>query len=296
LEKIILAALATLLLTSSAVFAQEVTFGDPAEQAVKITISENGDAHVTHVIEDSKKPQQVQVVRDNFTNLQILDENGGAPQYGEAGGEKTNFVIFPNDDKVLIDYDLPNAVTQEGGMWTWNYLYLASTSFYLPEKIDLLFVNSSPVYLGDHKGIRCHGCQMTLEYELEKTETTKQVQWEDRKFDVRVITQADITSFEFDQPNKKLSLDVGQPNKYVTLIIPLELLWKPYEVFLDGEKILKHEFYTDGKDAWLNFKPNSAGKIEIIGVSAVPEFPVAALLVLGAAMAVVAKFGKLSLR
>ncbi len=284
-----------LFLASGPVFAQEISFGDPAKQAVKITINENGDAHVTHVIEDSKKPQQVQVVRNDYTNLQILDENGGSPQYGESGGEKTNFVIFPNDDRVLIDYDLPNAVTQEDGLWTWHYVYLASTAFYLPDKVDLIFVNNNPVNLGNHEGIRCHGCEMTLEYELEKTETTKQIQWEDKKFDVRVITQADINSFEFDQPNKKISFGVGKANEYVTLIIPLELLWKPYEVFLDGEKILKHEFYSDGKDAWLNFKPAKAGKIEIIGVSAVPEFPIAALLVLGVAMVFAAKFRKLNL-
>ncbi len=285
-----------LFLASSPAFGQEISFGDPADQVVKITISENGDAHVTHVIEDSKKPQQVQVIRDDFTNLQILDENGDSPQYGESGGEKASFVIFPNDDKVLIDYDLPNAVIQVDGLWTWQYLYLASTAFYLPDNVELLFVNRNPVNIGDHKGIRCHGCEITLEYELEKTETTKQVQWEDKKFDVRMITQTDITSFEFDQPNKKISFDVGEADKYVTLIIPLELLWKPYEVFLDGQKILKHEFYSDGKDVWLNFKPATAGKIEIIGVSAVPEFPIMVLLVLSVAMVFAAKFGKLSLR
>lgn len=285
-----------LFLVSGSAFAQEVTFGDPAKQAVKITISENGDAHVTHVIEESKKPQQLQVVQEGFVNLQITDENGGSPEYGETGGEKTSFVIFPNDDKVLVDYDLPKAVTQVDGLWTWRYVYLASTAFYLPEKVDLIFANTSPVNIGDRQGIRCHGCDITLEYELEKTETTKQVQWEDKKFDVRIITQTDITSFEFDQPNKKLSFDVSEADEYVTLVIPLELLWKPYEVFLDGEKILKHEFYSDGKSAWLNFKPNQAGKIEIIGVSAVPEFPIAALLVLSVAMVFATKFARLNLR
>jgi len=296
LKKIVLGVIMALFFVSSPVFAQEVSFGDPANQAVKITISENGDAHVTHVVEDSKKPQHLQVVRDDYTNLQILDENGGTPQYGETGGEKAGFVIFPNDDKVLVDYDLPNAVTQVDGLWTWRYVYLASTAFYLPDKVDLIFANVNPVNLRDHQGIRCHGCDITLEYELEKTETTKQVQWEDKKFDVRIIAKTDIISFEFDQPNKKISFDVSEADKYVTLIIPLELLWKPYEVFLDGEKILKHEFYTDGKDAWLNFKPSKAGNIEIIGVSAVPEFPVAALLILGVAMVFAAKFTKLSLR
>jgi hypothetical protein len=296
LKKIILGIMMALFLVSSPAFAQQVSFGDPAKQEVKITISENGDAHVTHIVDDSKKPQQLQVVRDDYTNLQILDENGETPQYGEAGGGKAGFIIFPNDDKVLVDYDLPNAVTQVDGLWTWHYLYLESTAFYLPDKVDLLFANTNPVNIGDHKGIRCHGCEITLEYELEKTETTRQVQWEDKKFDVRIITKTDIASFEFDQPDKKISFDVNEADEYVTLVIPLDLLWKPYEVFLDGKKILKHEFYSDGKDAWLNFKPSKAGHIEIIGVSAVPEFPVAALLIMGVAMIFATKFARLSLR
>ncbi|MGI0003690.1 MAG: hypothetical protein ACREAX_00185 [Candidatus Nitrosotenuis sp.] len=296
MKKVVLGAIMALFFASGLAFAQEVSFGDPANQAVKITINENGDAHVIHVVEDSKKPQQLQVIQDDFINLQILDENGGIPQYGETGGEKTSFIIFPNDDKVIVDYDLPNAVTQVGGLWTWHYVYLASTAFYLPEKTDLIFANTNPVNLGDHQGIRCHGCEITLEYELEKTETTKQAQWENKKFDVRIITQTGVTSFEFDQPNKKISFDVSEADKYITLIIPLELLWNPYEVFLDGEKILKHEFYSDGKDIWLNIKPSKAGKVEIIGVSAVPEFPIAALLVLGVAMVFAAKFTKLNLR
>lgn len=297
LEKIVLGIIiSTLFLIAGTAFAQEVSFGTPANQAVKITISENGDAHITHTVEKSNQVQQLQAILDDFTNLQITDENGGSPQYGEAGGEKPGFVIFPAEDKVLVEYDLVNAVTEKDGMWTWDYVYLASTAFYLPEKIDLVFVNTNPVNLAGQKGIKCHGCQVKLEYELEKTETTKQVQWEDKKFDVKLITKTDIASFEFDQPNKKLSFDVNEANKYITLIIPLELIWNPYEVFLNGEKILKHEFYSDGKEIWLNIKPNETGTVEIIGVSAVPEFPITVVLILGVAMIFAAKFTKFSPR
>jgi hypothetical protein len=297
LEKIVLSIIiSALFLTTCTAFAQEVSFGIPADQEVKITISENGDAHVTHTVEESNQAQQLTVIRDDFTNLQITDENGGSPQYGEAGGEKPGFVIFPAEDKVLVEYDLANAVTEKDGMWTWDYLYLASTAFYLPEKIDLVFVNTLPVNLIGQKGIKCHGCQAKLEYELEKTEITKQVQWEDKKFDVRIITQTDIESFEFDQPDKKLSFDVSEANKYITLVIPLELIWNPYDVFLNGEKILKREFYSDGKEVWLNIKTNETGTVEIIGVSAVPEFPIAIVLILGVAMIFAAKFTKFSPR
>ncbi|MEW6044335.1 MAG: hypothetical protein AB1608_08725 [Thermoproteota archaeon] len=277
-------------------FAQEISFGQPAVQTVKITISENGDAHVTHIVDPSTQSRQLDLIRDDFTNLQVTDEDGNSPQYAETGGEKYSLLIFPTDNKVFVDYDLKDAVTQRDDLWTWDYLYLASTQFYLPEQVELVFLNENPLNFVGQKGINCHGCDLTLEYELKTTQTTKQIQWEDKKFDLTIITQADIQSVEFDQPAKSLSFEVNETDEYITLIIPLELLWNPYEVFLNGEKIQKHEFYSDGTNVWLNFKPKQTGTIEIVGVSAVPEFPLMGILVLGVAMVFAAKFGKFSRR
>lgn len=280
----------TLFSAIGTVFAQEVNFGQPAIQIVKITLSEDASAHIIHVVEPSDSSRQLTVIRNDFTNLQIVDEDGESVQYGETGGEKTAFLIFPTEKKVRVEYDLADAVSEKNGMWTWDYLYLASTSFFLPQKADLVFVNGNPINIADLEGIKCHGCQVKLEYQLDKTEIVKQVQWEDKKFDVRIITTAEISSFEFDQPNKKINFDVNDANQYITLIIPLELLWNPYEVFLNEGKLPKHEFYLDETNIWLNIKPKETGTVEIIGVSAVPEFPIAAVLVLAVAMILVAKY------
>jgi hypothetical protein len=123
------------------------------------------------------------------------------------------------------------------------------------------------------------------------------VQWEEKKFDVRIITTANLDSFEFDQPNKKISFDAIDANQYIVLIIPKELLWNPYEVFLNEEKIIKYEFYVDEKDVWLGIKPKQTGTVEIIGISAVPEFPITAMLVMAIAMFFIVRFNnKLNLR
>jgi hypothetical protein len=298
MNKIILGIILGVLFSSvGTVFAQQATIGNPATQVIKITISEDGSAHVIHVVEPSIQPQQVTVIQNNFTNLQIKDESGYVPQYGEVSGNVKSFMLFPTDKKTLIEYDLKNIVKLEGGMWRWDYLYLADTKFYLPEDANLIFVNGTPINLTDKKGVNCHGCQVKLEYELGQTEIVRQVQWQDKKFDVRIITLADISSFKFDQPNKKITFDVTDENKYITLIIPLELLWNPYQVLLNGNATLDNEFYSDGKTMWLGIKPDKAGTVEIIGVSAVPEFPLVSLLIFGSAMAVVARYrNKLSLR
>lgn len=279
------------------VSAQEVNFGQPAVQIVSITINENGDAHVIHTVQPSDNARQLNVIRDNFTNLQITDEDGESIEYAETSGTTTGFLFFPSREKTYVEYDLADAVSQKNGMWRWDYLYLASTEFYFPEKTVLVFANGSPIRMVDQEGVRCHGCQLTLEYPLDRKEQVKQVEWEDKKFDVRIITNAEISSFEFDQPNKKISLDVSETNQYVTMIIPKELLWNPYEVFLNEKQLLKKEFYSDEEFVWLGLKSNATGTVEVIGVSAVPEFPIAAVLVLGVAMIFAAKYAnKFSLR
>ncbi|HEX9846010.1 MAG TPA: hypothetical protein VGA92_06035 [Candidatus Nitrosotenuis sp.] len=291
MKKIILGLIiVTLFSTTSTVFAQEVNFGQPAVQSVQITINEDSSAHVVHIVEPSGNSRQLSVISNDFINLQITDQDGDSVEYGEIGGDRTAFLILPTKKKVNVEYDLADVISEKNGMMTWDYHYLASTSFYLPTKADLVFVNGNPINLSDLDGIRCHGCQVILEYQLDKTETVEQVQWEDKKFDVRIITNTDISSFEFDQPNKKISFDVSDANQYITLIIPLELLWNPYEVFLNENKMLKHEFYSDEKNVWLNIKTNETGTVEIIGVSAVPEFPFAAVLILATAMIFAARY------
>lgn len=135
-----------------------------------------------------------------------------------------------------------------------------------------------------------------LEYELSPTIITKQVQWEDKKFDVQIITQTKISSLKLDQPQKKISFEVTEPNKYVTLIIPRELLWNPYEVLLNDELLKKQERLGEDNNVWLHIKPNETGTVEIIGVSVVPEFPLAMILVLSIAMVVAIYANRLNLR
>jgi len=291
LQKIIFGVIITSLLFSSAAYAQEVNFGKAALQTVKIELDEKGNAHITHIVEKSKEPQQLNVLRDDFINLDITDEDGGSTQYAEASGERLGFLIFPSNDRVLVQYDLPNAATERNGLWTWDYLYLASTVFYLPEDTTIVFVNRNPILLGEVQGVRCHGCQVMLEYELNSEEKIQQITWEDKTFDVKILTNGEMSELRFDQPNKRISFDIMEKDKYVTLMIPKALLWNPYEVLLDGDKLLKHEFYSTDDAVWLNFKSNQTGTVDIIGVSAVPEFPLAGILVLGAAMVFAAKFG-----
>ncbi|MDC4231705.1 MAG: hypothetical protein M8319_05205, partial [Nitrosopumilus sp.] len=96
-----------------------------------------------------------------------------------------------------------------------------------------------------------------------------------------IRTFAEIENFNFDQSTKEISFKVNDSNQFVTTTIPLELLWNPYFVFLDDEKIWKHEFHNNGTHISLNVQPETSGEISIIGTTVIPEFPIIAPLAIG---------------
>ena len=74
---------------------------------------------------------------------------------------------------------------------------------------------------------------------------------------------------------------------YITLIIPRDLLWNPYEVSLNDKLIKKQERVDQDNYVWLHLNPEEKGILKIQGVSVVPEFPLTTVLILSAAMSVV---------
>ena len=272
-----------ILISSIPLISAQITIGDPADQKlVKITINKQGEVHVLHEIRHSNHVVQIKTIEGTLSNLKVIDIKGNDVEYGTTGVESTTGItIFSSEEDVIIEYDLDDVLLVKDGMWTWDFLYLQTTTFILPESLDLIYVNSTPVMLQDAKGITCHGCQAKIEYVLDQPTNTNEVKWEDRKFIVGIRSLTDISSFNFDQPTKNISFDVKEDNQLITLIIPLELLWSPYEVYLDDQKILKHEFFSNQTHAWLNIRPETSGTIQIIGTTVVPEFPILSPLFIG---------------
>jgi len=169
--------------------------------------------------------------------------------------------------------------------------------FYFPDEFNLIFVNDRPVRIVNAEGMRCHGCDMFLEYVIDEPIILKEVEWEEQKFQVSIRTLDEIKSFNFDQPTRRLSFENTQEGRFITIFIPLELLWSPYDVYLEDRKILNHEYYQNDTHGWVNIKPKTVGTIEIIGISAIPEFSL--LLPLGLGIVIVIGFqakNKINLR
>jgi len=263
-------------------FAQ-ISIDSPAEQiSVEITINSDGDAHVVHLIKESNTAIQLDVIPGTVRNLDVKGVNDGYIQHGTIGDNI--IVIFPTRENVVVEYDLDDVLFFNNGVWLWVYNYPVDTTLHFPDGVDLVFINARPVYIGTSEGIKCHGCSAKLEFAIDEPVIINEVKWEDQKFLVLIRTTAEISSFNFNQPSKTMSFDIDSAQRFVTLIVPLELLWNPYEVYLNDEKIIKHEFSQNSTHVWLNIRPNSVGTVQIIGTSAVPEFPMLLPFVLGIAI------------
>jgi len=286
-------------------FAQQISVGDPANQDLEISITEDGEIQVIHNIVKSNKVQQVLFVNGTYSNLKIYDDEGFEPTYSLVTSSADELItsanefisLFPTSKNVIVEYNLEDVLYLNNGTWRWDYLYLAETVFYFPEKVDLLFVNANPVLIGDSKGMKCHGCQVTLQYVFDEPIFNKIVKWEDEEFTVVFRTLSDINSFDFDQPRRAISFDVDEPDQFITLWIPLELLWNPYDVYLNDNNMNKNRFFVNETHVGFSVKPETSGTINIIGTSAVPEFPIFIPLFIALTTVIILQFrSKLNLR
>jgi len=256
------------------------------QKSVEVIINSNGEVHVKHVIISSNSPSQVELIEGTVSNLVVTNEQGKEKEFIVVG-DKNGVMIFPSQRNSIIEYNLDNVLSQKDNLWTWDFSYLETTSFIMPKEVDLIFVSGTPVFLGEKNGIACHGCQMVLEYPINELKNINQVNWEDKEFLVETRTSSEIESFDFSQSEKKISFKVNGNNQFVTIIIPLELLWEPYSVFLNDDEILKREIMNNGTHVWLNMRPETSGEITIIGTTVIPEFSIIAPLAVGFLMILV---------
>ena len=160
---IVFSIIVSLLIIIPAAYAQ--VFEEQSKQrSIEVLINSLGEVHVKHVVDGLGFPNQIDLIEGKIVNLTVKDQEGNKIQHSMIGNND-GLIIFPSKEDVIVEYDLLDELTLKDNIWTMNFIYLKSTSFLFPD-VDLIFVNEKPVYLGEKKGIMCHGCQMLLEYSL----------------------------------------------------------------------------------------------------------------------------------
>ena len=149
------------------------------------------------------------------------------------------------------------------------------------EEIDLIFLNNNVIQLGDKKGLSINGGgKINLQYYSDVPKIIQKVQWDEEEFDVEIITDIKINNFNFSQPTKSIDFEINSKNKFITLIMEEKLLGGPYVVLLDNQKIKYNKYSTD-ENILLNIKPETVGKVTIIGTTVIPEFSMFIPLIMG---------------
>jgi len=82
-----------------------------------------------------------------------------------------------------------------------------------------------------------------------------------------------VGSPTFDQPTMSYSFNIDQPNSLVTIIMPKDLLWGPYQATMNTNKTLTSIFHDNGTYTWIGIRPIHSGTVQITGTTVVPEFP-----------------------
>jgi len=248
----------------------QISIGEKAVQkSVEVMINLDGAVHVKHVVRSSNLPVDLELVYGTVSNISVTNEQGIEKVFSMNADNV--LLLQPSDDELIIEYDLDDVLSKINNVWTWDFRYLETTTFLIPQEIDLFFVNERPVYMDDKRGFACHGCQMILEYSINEPKNIEIINWENKEFGIEMRTFAEIENFDFSQSDKEISFKVNDANQFVTTVIPLELLSGPYEVFLNDEKIFFNKHISNGTHNWINMKPDTTGEISIIGTTVISE-------------------------
>ena len=262
----------------------QLTLGSEAKQElIEVKISPTGEIKVKHIVSPSNMPVSVTLFEGEIKKLIVTNNLGEEINSGTANDVKGNLsvMVLPSKQSTTIEYNLEN-MNLENNLFVTEISYQKKFSVLFDESIKLIFVNNNAIFLDDKKGISINGGGNTeIKFYNEESKIIKEVIWEENKFDVEIITDSEIQSFNFNQAEKNISFQVNDENKFVTISMSEELLGGPYVILLDGEQILYTKFVRDGKIVSLNLKPEAPGQVTIIGTTVIPEFSMFIPLIMG---------------
>jgi len=258
-----------LVLAGYQAFGQQLSIGQAPHEVLMVTIDETGTAHVTHLVNNTSQslaPIQVDLINGNMSNFTVTDTSNNTVEYGKMMKDPPSIILTTQRNLTLIKYDLVNVVTNNDGVWKWNYYEPHDTdftAFHFSPGVDMVWANDRPVYLGNH-GLGQHGNGFKLSYVINEPITIQNVQWNNKNFVVGIRSVAQPESYVFDQSQKTYAFNVNKANVPITIIMPQVLLGGRYDVTLDGKPTLHQVFHNNGTHAWIGLNPEKSGSTILI--------------------------------
>ena len=261
---VLVLSLAILIPTASA----QLSLGVEANQKlIEVKLNKSEIVNVKHVIAASSMPVSVNLFDVMIPeSITVTNDNGDKKEFGltDDGKGNVSITIFPSKSDVIIKYDLEDASTLYENLWTVRIEYSETFSIIFSEEIDLIFLNTNIIQLGDKKGILVNsGGNALIQYYDKIPKIIEEVRLEEEKFNVEIITNSKIDKFNFDQASKSISFQVNEKNKFVTVTMEEELLGGPYTILLNNEKIKYTKSISKENYVSLSIKPQAVGEIMI---------------------------------
>jgi predicted DNA binding CopG/RHH family protein len=276
-------AIFTLILVIPTANAQLTIGSEVKQELIEVKINDKGEVDVKHIVKASNMPGTAHLFSGTISNLVVTNEMGEEKESGIANdglGNQSVFVL-PSKENSIIKYNLENIILKDN-LFTTQISYAEKFSIVFDDQIEMIFVNNNVIFLENKKGVSVNGGgEMNVEFYSNSPKMIKEVQWEENKFDVEIITDSKIENFNFDQTSKSISFEVNEENKYVTISMSEELLGGPYVTLLHDEKIKYTKFVRDDGIVSLNLKPETTGQVTIIGTTVIPEFSMFIPLIMG---------------
>ena len=235
----------------------QISFGKPAYQkSIELILDETDIVKAKHVISSSSGPVDVYLFENMIEeSISVTNENGEKLQFGISGigNDSLVSILEPIKENAIVKYNLKNIFWKSDSISKLNIGYPETFSIIFEEETEFIFLNSNLIQLNDKKGISINGGgYIVVEYYNEIPKVIENVEWEENKFDVKIITDSEVNEFNFEQASKSISFQVNEKNKKVIIILPEELLGGPYLVLLDDEKIGYQQQVKDEKNVLLS--------------------------------------------
>ena len=262
----------------------QLTLGSEAKQKlIEIKINLKGEVDVKHIIKASNTPVTTHLFSGTTSNLVITNEIGEEKELAiiNDGLGNESILILPSKENSIITYNLENMILKDN-LFTTQMSYSEKFSIIFDKEVELIFLNNNVIFLENKKGISINGGgEVKIQFYSNIPKMIKEVEWEENKFDVEIITYSKIDKFNFDQELKSISFEINEENKFVTINMSEELLGGPYVILLNDEQITYSKYSSKENHISLSMKPESSGEITIIGTTVIPEFSMFLPLIMG---------------
>ena len=258
------------------------------QQQIIFDVGKDSEVRVKHVIEtggwEADRPRVIKVISGVHSDLTVLDEDDYrlSFSYDAETFEDSKYIILNQklgNYDLIAEYTLDDFMELKDGLWGKNFLFSSDIMIMVDEDIELIFVNSRHIDVGDAKGINCIGCGMTLEYFDDESWNVKEISSVEKKFDIEFLSDKEISDVEFIEGGTQLlNFNVKDGEQLFVLKIPVMNFLNPYQVYftenddtsLDQiDKIRKTEFSQDETHVNLSFRTSGEGIVSIVG--ATPE-------------------------